>query len=141
MAITSDVEWDTFIHENLIQHGIVNGVALITRQCQIVYSYGSLQDLEQSNWEQFGNLFFSLSPEQDQPLFARGFNLPVDNEMKNFKIYKKTNCSIYATSHGNKLGLIVCNLPYGVLICTYGYPHTAGIAVKHVEQFSDLLRR
>ena len=49
--------------------------------------------------------------------------------------------SMYATCSKGSGGLTVCNLPYGILVCTYSGHTRAGDAVKAIEKFCDMMRR
>jgi len=49
-------------------------------------------------------------------------------------------CSIYAASESDRYGLAVCNLPYGIMVCTFHQPVHCCKAVQVIENFCDLLR-
>lgn len=49
--------------------------------------------------------------------------------------------SVYAMSRHNRSGIIVCSLPYGVLIATYSFPCTSVKAIEIVENTCEQLRR
>ena len=48
--------------------------------------------------------------------------------------------SMYCMSENRQSGLIVCNLPYGMMITTYSQPVKAQDAIKLVENACTLLR-
>ena len=47
---------------------------------------------------------------------------------------------MYCMSENRQSGLIVCNLPYGMLITTYGHPVKTQDAIELVENACTLLR-
>ena len=49
-------------------------------------------------------------------------------------------CSVYAVTHKNRCGIIVCDLPYGILVATYSFPCTSVKAIDIVEKACELLR-
>lgn len=49
-------------------------------------------------------------------------------------------CSVYAVTHKNRGGIIVCDLPYGILVATYSLPCTSVKAIDIVEKACELLR-
>ncbi|XP_013405741.1 uncharacterized protein LOC106170429 isoform X2 [Lingula anatina] len=137
----SALPWETFIQANLLATGVVNGVAVLTKSGQCAFLHGRLYNLEKVNWKQFLEIFQYSSEKHNDQIFENGFRLqfPGQREIQ-YKVYQKTYCSAYATSQGNQEGLIVCNLPYGILISTFSYPQVAAVAVKVVENFCDKLR-
>ena len=48
--------------------------------------------------------------------------------------------SVYAVTHKNRGGIIVCDLPYGILVATYSFPCTSFKAIDIVEKACELLR-
>ena len=51
-------------------------------------------------------------------------------------------CSLYAISEGSSHGLIVCNLPWGMLVCTaVGSPAAMSRVIPAVERLADIIRR
>lgn len=48
--------------------------------------------------------------------------------------------SVYAVTHKNRGGIIVCDLPYGILVATYSFPCTSVKAIDIVEKACELLR-
>ncbi|XP_067680498.1 uncharacterized protein [Haliotis asinina] len=133
--------WDTFIHSNLLSAGIVSGVCLAAQHGVPIYTHGELDNLEQADLQQFLPVFRSISSQHTESILEAGFMIPSKGgKTTEFKVYQKTYCSVYATSVGNTEGLIVSNLPHGILLCTYRHPVQPGIAIKHVEQFCDQLR-
>ena len=66
---------------------------------------------------------------------------PTSLKLRGFdvKIHRQTRNTIYAV--GEDVGMCVCNLPTGVLVCTYRPPVEAGEAGPIVEGFCDKVRR
>ena len=62
-------------------------------------------------------------------LNVRGFDV---------RIHRRTRNSIYGVGDG--VGLCVCNMPTGVLVCTYRPPIEAGEAGPIIEGFCDKVR-
>jgi len=48
--------------------------------------------------------------------------------------------SVYAVSKLNRFGLIVINLPFGILIASHRHPITSAIASDFVENAAEVLR-
>ena len=48
--------------------------------------------------------------------------------------------SVYAVSKLNRFGLVVINLPFGVLITSHRHPVTSAVASDFVENAAGLLR-
>ncbi|CAH1791395.1 unnamed protein product [Owenia fusiformis] len=135
-------DWSSFVKDGLLDSGLFSGVGLITKQSKPTYTYGSLTDIEQSCWKQFCDLFQLWSSTNEQVTSKNQLSLTFkDSKHVSYKIYKKTFCSVYATSERNQEGLVVCNLPYGILIVTHSQPQPGVKAIKLIEQFCDQLRR
>lgn len=49
--------------------------------------------------------------------------------------------SVHGMSHHSRSGIIVCSLPYGILIATYSFPCTSVKAIEIVENTCEQLRR
>ena len=93
------------------------------------------------DFEQFKGVFNSITEKQDVTICQKGFTLERDDNVKvHYKVYKKSLCSMYCMSENRQSGLIVCNLPYGMLITTYSQPVKAQDAVELVENACTLLR-
>ena len=48
--------------------------------------------------------------------------------------------SVYAVSKLNRFGLIVINLPFGILIASHQHPVTSAVASNFVENAAEVLR-
>lgn len=48
--------------------------------------------------------------------------------------------SVYAMTRHNRSGVLVCSLPYGILVATYSFPCTSVKAIEIVEKACKLLR-
>lgn len=48
--------------------------------------------------------------------------------------------SVYAMTRHNRSGILVCSLPYGILVATYSFPCTSVKAIEIVEKACKLLR-
>ncbi|XP_031569250.1 uncharacterized protein LOC116303788 [Actinia tenebrosa] len=133
--------WETFVNEHLLQFGVVDGLLLITKRGEAVYSQGKLSAVERKYTEQFVNIFNASTSEQETAFCCKGFDLEDDRgKMNHFTIYHKTFCSVYCTSEHNKKGLIVCNLPYSVLIASYPCGQTNTEVIRIVENACKILR-
>ncbi|KAK3710530.1 hypothetical protein QZH41_009356, partial [Actinostola sp. cb2023] len=90
---------------------------------------------------QFVQIFNASTGEQEEKLCSKGFVLPdIHGKQNHFTIYHKTYCSVYSTSEHNNQGLIICNLPYGVLIASHASNQTSTDAVRVVENACRILR-
>ncbi|XP_074663067.1 uncharacterized protein LOC141915442 [Tubulanus polymorphus] len=143
-----NMNWNKYITEKLLKKGLLNGVCLTSPHGHCLYEYGILSNTGTENdWSLFSRAF----PDPDAALM-NGFEISLNYNytgtlMNNrlykqkYKVYKQTYCSMYATVVGGYDGLIVCKLPYGLLICTFfgglNSPHSV---VKEVESFCDKLR-
>ena len=68
------------------------------------------------------------------PLIQHSFMLLINSSLL-------CHFSVYAMSRHNRSGIIVCSLPYGVLIATYSFPCTSVKAIEIVENTCEQLRR
>ncbi|KAI0237559.1 hypothetical protein LSAT2_011871 [Lamellibrachia satsuma] len=140
--MNNPLAWTDIVDDRLLKSGFVDGVSLITPQGMCIYSKGCLTGVNESTWSQFTGVFKYATPKHDEDVCQRGFLLSLsDKQPLSFMVYKKTFCSIYATSESNKEGLIACSLPYGTLICVFSsVRHPANAVIVHVENFCDSLR-
>ncbi|KAL4238907.1 hypothetical protein ACF0H5_003614 [Mactra antiquata] len=136
----ADTVFEQFISENLIKSNLISGSLLLSKQGHVMYKYGDLKNLSQENIAQLLGLFDRVS---DTESYAdKDVNLSSSKGRKiKYKVYHKTFSSMYATSSEGNGGLTVCNLPYGVLVCTYDSHTRVGEAVKAIEYFCDIMRR
>ncbi|XP_033733897.1 uncharacterized protein LOC117323019 [Pecten maximus] len=132
--------WDQLITAQLLRYNLVSGVLLLTRHGQPAYTYGELDINPTVEESKHFIQAFRLSQSQQTPQNDT-FIVQFKNGQKvNFTVYKRSFCSIYATSNGNRDGLIICNLPHGVMLCTYHLPVQSGQVITLVERFCDVLR-
>lgn len=138
--MSSVPSWNDFVKGHLINHGVISGIVLLTRFGQQIYSYGELANLKKK--EEFTEFIsaFRTSCQSDDTTDGKVFQLSLKTDLVHFKVFKQTYCSIYATSDGNQDGLAVCNLPYGIMICTYHLPVKSNQAMKVIESFCEILR-
>lgn len=133
--------WNDFVKGHLINHGVISGIVLLTRFGQQIYGYGELANFKKKEeLTQFTTAFLTKSQSAGTPddkVFK--LTLKIENPI-HFKVFKQTYCSIYGTSDGNRDGLAVCNLPYGIMICTYHLPVKSNQAMKVIESFCEILR-
>lgn len=140
---TQDSTWKKFVEGHLLKDNVIDGVSIISKLGEILYTYGKFTELSQVEVQQFLSQFENTKKQQEETRMQKGFHLNVtaNNRPVVFYIHKKTRCSVYAISEGSHTGLLVGNLPLGILLCTYAPSHsTSGPAIKHFEQFCDLLR-
>ncbi|XP_063427995.1 uncharacterized protein LOC134711369 [Mytilus trossulus] len=131
------MSWEALVKEHLLQHKVVSGILLLTKHGQEAFTYGELSNLLQNEKQQFIDSFRGLNPASNYNTFL----LTVGKRPTlQYKIYKQSYCSIYATSESDRDGLAVCNLPYGIMICTFHQPVQCCKAVQCIEKFCDLLR-
>ena len=136
------MDWDDFIQRELLTHHCINGVCLIVTKNKIAYEHGELSGLKPSDLDQFTHLFRFATEAHDRNILNKGFVLAskTGDKVWKFNIYHKTHCSAYATCLNADLGLVVCSLPYGVLVCMHCVPQMAGEAVNVIESFCQKLR-
>lgn len=131
------MSWDSLVKTHLLQHKVASGILLLTKHGQEVYTYGELTNLLKDEKQQFVDCFRGLNP----AVSFNTFQLTIGNKSpEQYKIYKQSHCSIYATSDSDRNGLAVCNLPYGIMICTFHQPVQCSKAVQIIEKFCDVLR-
>ncbi|XP_060074670.1 uncharacterized protein LOC132554380 [Ylistrum balloti] len=132
--------WDQLIRDQLLRHNLVSGVLLLTRHGQPAYTYGELDiDPTVEESKHFVQAFRQIQSQQATQNDT--LTIQFKNRQKvNFTVYKRSHCSIYATSGGNRDGLMICNLPHGVMLCTYHLPTQSGKVIPMVEHFCDMLR-
>ncbi|XP_071511427.1 uncharacterized protein [Diadema antillarum] len=131
--------WESFVNDHLLSNGTVTGVSLLSQQGACLYSMGALTDFHKiSDAKQLLRIF---NPSQTSVMRPK-LNVYVTGQgTLNFQVHKQTNCSLYAASVGSHVGLLVGNLPYGVLVCTHLHqePYIAR-ARKQFEHVCGLLR-
>lgn len=132
--------WNQLIRDQLLIHNVVSGVLLLTRHGQPAYMYGELDTV--LSVEDCKQITQAFRPTYSEEMAKRdAFTIQFKNgHQVNFTVYKRSYCSIYATSGGNRDGLIICNLPHGVMLCTYHLPTQSGQVITLVEKFCDMLR-
>ncbi|XP_045168231.1 uncharacterized protein LOC123531390 [Mercenaria mercenaria] len=134
--------FEQFIQESLINSGVVSGALLLSRHGHVLYKYGDLLHISKADHSQFLPLFDAVS--ELNPDSVHHQDLCVTSNLGHettYKVYQKTFNSMYATCSKGSGGLTVCNLPYGILVCTYSGHTRAGDAVKAIEKFCDIMRR
>jgi len=135
--------WQRFVHEKLLRDDVIDGILLLTFHGSHVYSYGQLSNLHEESFHQFTGIF-DLTTEEENKFFQNGFKLFFKTEgevlHQKFVIRKKTFHSVYAVSKLNRFGLIVINLPFGILIASHRHPITSAIASDFVENAAEVLR-
>ena len=135
------MDWDSFIQRELLINQYINGVCLIGVKNKIHYEYGQLTGLSQGDLNQFSQVFRVASEKHEQYICRQGFSLrSKQDKVLKFNIYHKTLGSAYATCLNDDLGLVVCSLPYGVLVCMHCIPQMAGEALNVIEAFCTKLR-
>ena len=138
---TCKMNWDKLIESELLCHKSIIGICLIIRRNTIAYSSGCLKNISSSYSAQFSNVFRCSSDKHEQQLLSTAFKLPLkDDNILKFNVFHKSMCSVYATCSSERLGLVVCYLPYGTLICVHDSPRTAGNTINAIETFSSKLR-
>jgi hypothetical protein len=134
-----------FFPERLLTNRFIEGVALLsTVNAKCIYATGLLkQELEQNpqSATQFANLF----PSTDPPLISTtgttdkyyidGWRLCGTK----FCVFRKTETSIYATTHCRQFGLCVSQLPFGTLLCLYSTRISQQV-IPLIEKFCEALR-
>lgn len=136
----SSKNWDQFVQENLLASDVVDGIQLLTKQSKSLYCYGQLKGLTENDMSQFVVIFNTTNDEEDAAMCQKGFTLGFSGKEIHFTIYRKSHNSVYATSARNSQGLVVCNLPSGVLVASYSQPHTSSQAIFIVETACQVLR-
>ncbi|KAJ7384787.1 hypothetical protein OS493_020379 [Desmophyllum pertusum] len=134
--------WSEFVEAHLLVGDVLDGLTVLTKRGDSIYSCGKLKDLDQKFYSQFLVIFTTTSEEQESALCQKGFILQTakdDLEIK-YIIYSKSFCSVYAMSRHNRSGILVCSLPYGILVATYSFPCTSVKAIEIVEKACELLR-
>lgn len=135
-------KWDEFVQAHLTVGNLLDGLILVTRRGDLIFSWGRLKELNERYYSQFLVIFSVTSEEQESALCQKGFVLQTstDTHENKYIIYSKSFCSVYAVTRVNRSGIIACSLPNGVLVATYSFPCTSVKAVEIVEKACDLLR-
>ena len=153
---TSQKEWDNLVRTHLLGDGLINGVLLLTHNLSHVYSYGLLNHVPEEQYMQLRGIFQVFGDaEKESKLLQTGFVIDIadfseDTSVQGdgltnrtavkFVIRKLNYHSIYATSHRNQHGVILMNLPMGILIASHSYPVHSSVAAQQVEDVCMLLR-
>ncbi|XP_032228338.2 uncharacterized protein LOC116611844 [Nematostella vectensis] len=133
--------WKDFVQEHLLKYGVIDGIILTTKRGEAIYSHGKMNSIDQSKLGQFVQMFSVSTEEQELAACKRGFVLyNMDGKSTHYKVYHKMPCSAYCTSGGNSQGLLVCNLPYGVLVASHPAQQTNTMVINIVERACQLLR-
>ncbi|XP_064603769.1 uncharacterized protein LOC135469158 isoform X2 [Liolophura sinensis] len=126
--------------DQLLSLGVASGVVLMSHLGTVSYSYGDLTNVSQEELKQFVSQFDQHpKPEENFPA-EPGYVLSIGGQETRFKIFKKTYCSIYCTTKGHNSGLVIGNLPHGILLCTYHRPVHSVQATQTIEAFCNKLR-
>ncbi|XP_078349552.1 uncharacterized protein LOC144634476 [Oculina patagonica] len=138
----SQESWKEFVEAHLLVGDVLDGLIVLTKRGDSIYSCGKLKDLNQKFYSQFLVVFTSTSEEQESALCQKGFVLQTDKDDQEIKyiIYSKNFCSVYAMTRQNRSGILVCSLPYGILVAMYSFPCTSVKAIEIVEKACELLR-
>jgi len=106
--------WDSLVKKGLYETVFIQGSALLSNhRGQCIHSTGILLDeINEINSKQFLGLFEITSDVFTSSLHLNGFKLLNHH----FTVYFKNNCSIYAITKRRRFGLIINNLPFGILL-------------------------
>ena len=137
-----DEAWEKFAKEKLLANGIINGLLLLTSNASTkLYSYGRLESLSQEQFSQFTKWFEeSCHEDLHEENLRNGFALDLGGQKIKFVVRSAQYHSVYAISKRNLHGLVIVNLPYGVLVASHSYPCHSVDAARHVEDVCELLR-
>ena len=122
--------------------GQVNGVLLATPQGQVLASRGTTACLQTSAaaLRQFLGLFDLGAP----PVERTGFSLPAggaaETGMLHFAVVRSSLATLAACAPHRAEGLVVANLPHGVLVVRFAFPATLETAGPAIDRFCALLR-
>lgn len=142
MSVIASPVFEQFIAEKLISTGVVSGALLLSRHGQVLFKYGELKHTLKTDHTQFLLLFDVMSDLAPDHSHQHELTLSSSAGHKTtYKVYQKTYSSVYGTCCSGNGGITVCNLPYGVLICTYNAHTRTGDAVKAIEKFCDAMRK
>ncbi|XP_065063275.1 uncharacterized protein LOC135689830 isoform X2 [Rhopilema esculentum] len=133
-----------FSSETFLKGDIIDGILLLTFNGKHAYSHGELSHVIEDDYTQFVGIFDLGDEHKETHFYQDGFNLRMKNEKDEkehkFIIRRKTFHSVYATSKRNVFGLVVVNLPFGVLVASHHHPITSAVACEFVENAAELLR-
>nr|XP_047127177.1 uncharacterized protein LOC124808124 [Hydra vulgaris] len=130
--------WKEFLHQKLLHNNLIDGVAMFTKTLVPLEMYGKLQNLPINQLEQFLNIFTNIKSQPEN--VAHGFTIDINLQEVKFVIRHYNFHSVYSVSKANQMGLIVINLPFGVIVSSHTYPVTSAVASQHVEDVCYLLR-
>ena len=126
--------WQNFLKEKLLFNNIIDGVLLFTHNLMPVYKYGCLQNSLPEEFCQFQALFDSQHTETKyNDALVNGFKLEINSRTVKFVVRASQHHSVYAISKANEIGIVVVNLPFGILVASHSYPITSTMAALHVE--------
>ena len=135
-------KWNKFIQDKLLWNDLIDGVLLLTNNLEPVYTFGELCDIPENQFHQFERIFqWDLLSEFDRNcVLANGFQLDVGLRTLKFVVRQRQDHSAYAITKANAMGLVVVNLPFGILVASHSYPVTSAVASQHVEDVCRVLR-
>ena len=137
MAATNE-SWKSFVEKKLLSNNLIDGVAMFTKTLVPLEMYGKLQNLSIDQLEQFLDIFTKIHSQAEN--ITHGFTVDLNSQQVKFVIRHYNYHSVYSISKANQMGLIVINLPFGVLIASHTYPVTSAVAALHVEDVCYFLR-
>jgi len=125
--------WYSTALEDLLGKGIIAGSAIFDKNGTLVFNCGilSADQVGTNEATQFLHLF-----DVDEEKITREFNLL----KKKFFVFQTSKCSAYSITKSRTYGLIVNNLPFGVMLSVWKKPKLAQQVIPAVEDIADVLR-
>ncbi|KAJ8045136.1 hypothetical protein HOLleu_08076 [Holothuria leucospilota] len=93
---TQDSTWKKFVEGHLLKDNVIDGVSIISKLGEILYTYGKFTELSQVEVQQFLSQFENTKKQQEETCMQKGFHLNVtaNNRPVVFYIHKKTRLSM-----------------------------------------------
>jgi len=133
--------WQEFIHQNLLKNGFIDGFLLFSLDLELVYQYGELSKMDQSEFRKFQEVFDHVHDESSRAsLLQRGLHLNVgeQDDVKFVIRHLQNNCISCVTKH-NRIGVVIMKFQFGIIVASHSYPITSHVALNQVQDLVVML--
>ena len=133
--------WEEFIHKNLLKDGFIDGFLLFSLDLELVYQYGKLSKINQSEFTKFKDVFDHVYDESSRAtLLQRVLYLNV-GELDDVKFVIRqlqNNCISCVTKH-NRIGVVIVKFQFGIIVASHSYPIPSHVALNQIQDLVVML--
>ena len=135
-----NLKWQTFIQDNLLKTGFIDGFILFTLELEPVYKYGSLEKLRKEDYPKFKDIFESLYDDKcKKHVLETGLTINVDGKDRKLVVRQLQHSSACAVSKGNEFGIVAVKFAFGFIVAAHKYPISSPVALHHVQDVVVML--